>query len=383
MGNSGRVDLDPALRERLLQSYPLPKAARYARWRALLAVGLLPLVMLAELDRELVLQDQEGARAALGIDVFLVCAIATDLVRRSPRHPTATGLAFAGAFARFLLLIVPQCGRAAHPLFYTGAVLALAASTAVFVLSPTPSSVAKHLRGALSLGLPRRADTSGASPVPFVLYAIAVAAAFPLLLQLIRRSRMPIVPQVLLFVGLAALLPWLGRRLLAPERVRPHPSPRATEIAGATTSGLVMAFGLVRGGQHLLDAYAYSRRCADAGGFETSWLHRFLDAQRHERAPATTHVSGWTFFLVTALLAPLAEELIYRRLLQQTLRERLRPAWAIGVSSTMFGLAHVFVYAVSNWQTILLGVAFGLAYEEAGLAASVATHVLWNLWLKL
>src|SRR5262249_26727143 len=127
---------------------------------------------------------------------------------------------------------------------------------------------------------------------------------------------------------------------------------------------------------------AYARRCADPIAFEASGLHRFLEVQRHERAPATFHASGWTFFVLTTLLAPLAEELIYRRLLQQTLRERLRPWLAIGISSTMFGLAHVFVYVAAIWQTVLLGLAFGLAFEEAGLAASVATHVLWNLWLK-
>src|SRR5436190_15042872 len=152
MEHGGRVDLDPSLRERLLEAYPLPKASRYAQWRGFLGVGLVPLAMLAELDRELVLQDQEGARAALGIDVFLLFAIATDLARRSPRHPTATGLAFAGVFARFLLLIVPQCGGPTHPLFYAGAAAALTASVAVFVLSPTPSLVARHLRSALSLG---------------------------------------------------------------------------------------------------------------------------------------------------------------------------------------------------------------------------------------
>jgi len=381
MGNTGRVDLDPALRARLLEAYPLPKAARYARWRGLLAIGLLPLIMLAELDRELVLQGQEGARAALGIDVFLLFAIASDLARRNPRHPTATGLAFTGVFARFLLLIVAQCGRAL-PLFYLGAGVALASAMAVFVLSPTPSLVARHLRGALSLGLPHREDSRRASPTGFLLYALAVAAAFPLLLQLIKRTKLPLVPQILIFVGLAAVLPWLGRRLLAPERTRARPAPSAAAIAGATTSGLVMAFALIRGGQHLLDAYAYSRRCVDEGGYDASLLHRFLEAQRLERIPAGALSSGWTLFLATALLAPLAEELIYRRLLQQTLRERLGPGLAIGISSTMFGLAHVFVYVVSNWQTVLLGIAFGLAYEEAGLAASVATHVLWNLWLK-
>jgi membrane protease YdiL (CAAX protease family) len=383
MGRGGRVDLDPAVRERLLTAYPLPKAVRYARWRALLGIGLLPLIMLAELDRELVLQDQEGARSALGIDVFLVFAIASDLARRRPRHPTATGLAFAGVFARFLLLIVPQCGGAVHPLLYLGAATALVSTIGVFALSPTPGSILRHLRSSLSLGLPRQDHVRAASPVPFLLYAIAVAAAFPLLLQLIRRTRLAIVPQVLLFVGLAVILPWLGRKVLAPERARPRPTVLATEIAGATTSGLVLAFSLVRGAQHLLDAYAYARRCADPSGFEASAVHRFLEAQRHERGPTGVHAAGWTFFLVTALLAPLAEELVYRRLLQQTLRERLPPAPAIGISAIMFGLAHIFVYVVSNWQTMLLGVAFGLAYEEAGLAASVATHVLWNLWLKL
>jgi membrane protease YdiL (CAAX protease family) len=70
-------------------------------------------------------------------------------------------------------------------------------------------------------------------------------------------------------------------------------------------------------------------------------------------------------------------------LVQQALRRRLARRTAIGLASVLFGLAHLLVYQTAVYQTILLGLSFGLAYESAGILASILTHMLWNLWLIL
>ena len=48
-----------------------------------------------------------------------------------------------------------------------------------------------------------------------------------------------------------------------------------------------------------------------------------------------------------------------------------------------FGIAHLGIYRVAIYQTFLLGIAFGVAFEEGGLMASMVTHALWNLYLLL
>ena len=109
---------------------------------------------------------------------------------------------------------------------------------------------------------------------------------------------------------------------------------------------------------------------------------QFIDAERVETSPARRHPATLTFLLATAVLAPLAEELVYRRFLQRALRERLAAHWAIGISAAIFGAAHVFVYVFTAWQTVLLGIAFGVAFESGGLLAAIGAHLVWNLWLS-
>jgi membrane protease YdiL (CAAX protease family) len=45
----------------------------------------------------------------------------------------------------------------------------------------------------------------------------------------------------------------------------------------------------------------------------------------------------------------------------------------------VFGIAHVGIYQLALYQTVLLGVAFGIAYAEGGLLAAFTVHAAWNL----
>jgi hypothetical protein len=83
------------------------------------------------------------------------------------------------------------------------------------------------------------------------------------------------------------------------------------------------------------------------------------------------------------LVIPIAEELVYRGLVQHALRRRLTRRIAIGLSALLFGIAHVVVFPNAVYQTVLLGLSFGLAYERAGILASILVHMLWNLWLSI
>jgi hypothetical protein len=33
------------------------------------------------------------------------------------------------------------------------------------------------------------------------------------------------------------------------------------------------------------------------------------------------------------------------------------------------------------WQAVLLGIGFGVAFEEGGLVCAVVVHAVWNLYL--
>jgi membrane protease YdiL (CAAX protease family) len=362
------------------------KAARYARLRGALYLGLLPVLMIAELDRELVVHGRDGAVAALCIDIFLALAIAVDLGRRRPRHPRATALAFFATGARFALLVMLRCFRGVHPLFYVGALAAASAGIATLFLSPEPAEITSHSSDTLATSASER---SPHRPRPLdIAFAVLVAVAFPVWLYLVRRSGLGLAPQAALFLGFALFFPWLGAVIArrgstdGPPRVAEGSRPSPPRIVGAVVASLVLAFSLVRGSQHLLDTTAYAQRCANPQAYASSSVRHFIDAERVETNPARRRASTLSFVLATAILAPVAEELVYRRFLQKILRRRLSAPHAIGISAAIFGVAHLFVYVFTAWQTVLLGVAFGSAFESGGIVAAIAAHMVWNLWLS-
>jgi membrane protease YdiL (CAAX protease family) len=94
-----------------------------------------------------------------------------------------------------------------------------------------------------------------------------------------------------------------------------------------------------------------------------------------------------TLFIVFAtIVAPVAEELLFRATMFRYLRTRI-PRWiALFVPGTIFALLHV------NWQTpaleglpsllplITLAVIFSIAYERTGqIATAIVAHSLFNM----
>jgi membrane protease YdiL (CAAX protease family) len=104
-----------------------------------------------------------------------------------------------------------------------------------------------------------------------------------------------------------------------------------------------------------------------------------LERQGGEIARGVASARTQIFVLVLAVaLVPVVEERVFRGMLQRALRSRTTPARAIAASSSVFTLAHLGVYRAALHQTFLVGLAFGAAYEEAGIIAAIIAHALYN-----
>jgi len=88
-----------------------------------------------------------------------------------------------------------------------------------------------------------------------------------------------------------------------------------------------------------------------------------------------------TFFGILWVVA-LSEEFFFRGLLQRWLEEWTGfPILAIGIASTLFGLAHLGYGHFPNWDMVLIaavmGVFYGLAYRQGGgVRAAMVAHAL-------
>lgn len=88
----------------------------------------------------------------------------------------------------------------------------------------------------------------------------------------------------------------------------------------------------------------------------------------------------WVFAAGNLLNTCIAEELLFRGLLQRQLQKRLAPLLALAVAAVLFGLAHL----AGGWAYVgvatLAGVVYGLAYYFTGRVAwAVLAHWLLNL----
>lgn len=397
------LDRNARLREVLLRAFPLERAVRFSRIRFALFSGMVPMLLLVLLDAELFRVGHEGALAALAVDVLTVAVVAVDLARPFPRHPHITAAAFGAVGLRFMHLAATRCDAGPNSWLLSFGSLALVCCVVMLIVAPSPRAMADHVRSALAMAPPTRLPTRK-SPEFFryIFYAIAAAALLPALLWLLRFSEMSLSLQLLAFLGFALVVPYVGRVLVGRD-VPAHrdsvtgalgiplafhrPSLRVTlrALSRATTvaiASLVLSFALVRGSQSAIEAVARTQQCFAAQDSPPPALQRLLDAQRTE-APVPGLPKAPSWLLLTVLVVPIAEELVYRGLVQHALRRRLKRRVAIGLSALLFGIAHVVVFPNAVYQTVLLGLSFGFAYERAGILASILVHVLWNLWLSI
>ncbi|MEO7109435.1 MAG: CPBP family intramembrane glutamic endopeptidase, partial [Polyangiaceae bacterium] len=156
---------------------------------------------------------------------------------------------------------------------------------------------------------------------------------------------------------------------------------RSNTIA-AILLGVALTATLTGGVHYFVDAAAHVVECMRtvASASATRFIARESTEVTRNVREAQRDIA---FFMMTVIIAPLVEERVYRGMLQRRLRERFGPRRAIALAAAVFGIAHLGIYRVAIYQTVLLGVAFGIAFEEGGLIASIVTHALWNLYLLL
>lgn len=87
----------------------------------------------------------------------------------------------------------------------------------------------------------------------------------------------------------------------------------------------------------------------------------------------------WLLFLTVGVLAPVAEELVFRGLVFRRMKDWMKPGAAIVLSSLIFGLYHgnmvQFLYAT------LMGMILAVIYHRTGtLWTSILAHITANLW---
>lgn len=87
----------------------------------------------------------------------------------------------------------------------------------------------------------------------------------------------------------------------------------------------------------------------------------------------------WLLFLVIGVLAPVAEELLFRGLIFRRMKDWMKPGIAIFISALFFGAYHgnmvQFIYAS------LMGILMAVIYHRTGtLWTSILAHAVANLW---
>ena len=112
------------------------------------------------------------------------------------------------------------------------------------------------------------------------------------------------------------------------------------------------------------------------------WLGTlFPDYHEHSMLTALREVgAGWKALVVfsTVVLAPVVEEIVYRGLLQSTLRNYFRGPWpTVLLASALFAAMHMNPHAFP--ALFALGVVLGYNYERTGrLLAPMLIHALFN-----
>jgi membrane protease YdiL (CAAX protease family) len=349
-----------AVRDAFAAEHPIPSLSTYRRQRTALAVSALPaLAMLLELDREIV-RTLTGGR--LVIDLLLIAWPVFELSRKTPRMPRVAATCMAAIALRWAIVVTKLCGHRVHPLTWVALVLSIVAAT-MWLLVPSRERVTIELFSKLGVARPD-APTPPSSAT--VVAAIACAAGPPLFLHL---GLGPTISAVAI-VAFAAAAPFLLRHF---GHVTP---PRAQVLLGIAT-GLALTTAAVSVGRQFFDVGAELARCVGRLDQETR-LARSAESLELVRAVERVRASGLLVFM-TALVFPFAEERIYRGILQDVLVRKYGERFGIFAAAMAFGVAHLGVYEVALYQTVLLGIGFGVAYAEGGLIASFVVHAVWNV----
>jgi membrane protease YdiL (CAAX protease family) len=377
---------DGRLRDALAAGLPAgPSLRGWARTRiAILALGVAPALMLLELDRELVSggAGSAGSPARLAMDAALVAWIVYELTRKTPRVLAAATVALASFALRWALVAARLCGVGLHPALWAAIALAFGAAGLALARGPSRRRVVLELLD--RLGIPRLEALSAQLPpiAPGALVAAAsvAAAGLPLALLAMRHAGRGVGAETAVFVAYGAIVPAVVTRRFDPARGARRADREgltAGRIALAFAAGLVLAAALAGAAHAFFDTGAELARCTGRLDAETRRLLA-REAEEIRRSVEAARASGW-LVATTVLVVPIVEERVYRGLLMDVLVRKYGAAYGLFASAVVFGVAHTGSYDVALYQTVLLGVAFGVAYAEGGIVAAIAAHAAWNV----
>lgn len=360
---------DAELRENFATAFELPSIRRYVSVRGLAWAGLLPVLALAELDREV--GAIEGAAAFVRALVGLLVAvwIARELLRPVPRHPRAIAALYFGAAARLVAISARHCAKGAGLVAVIAPLLALASGAALVLLAPSRRAVVQGILA--ELGLPETRPSLRTAPLAAPL---VVAVLLPVLLFGTMHAGLGLFAQAALFAVYATVAPFAIRF----PRSAPFPVRSMLASAGAA---FVLTLGLASAGHFSVQSASAIARCMNPERWATSFWRTLASTESLTLAHPRTTAERVLLLVMTVLFVPWAEERIYRGVLQRALTARFGSRVGIALSASSFGLAHLGVYRSALWQAVLLGVGFGVAFEEGGMVCAVIVHAVWNLYL--
>jgi membrane protease YdiL (CAAX protease family) len=381
------LEHDAPLRDDMAKAIAVPSLTAWSRARfVVLALTAVPLLLLVELDRELVSKQLLGPGRLL-VDLLLAAYVVFELTRRTPRMPAVAGAAMLAVSMRWFLVATRMCGSGVHPAVWAAAALSVGAAFAILARAPSRARVALELLA--KLGITRteanavKAKAVVMPPGALLLAAAAAAAGLPLVLYVLRRSGAGVWVQAAAFVAYGLIVPAIvlhrDPRNVAQVAQVSRSDTRTTVIRVllAIVLGLVLTASLLHGSHQFFDAGGELARCT---GRLDDATRRLLAAEATELSRRVAWVRASTaLVLMTTAVMPLAEERIYRGLLMNVLVRKYGFTYGLFASSLAFGVAHVGVYELALYQTVLLGIGFGLAYAEGGLVAAFVVHAVWNL----
>lgn len=371
------VEEDARVRDVLARAFAVPALRSNARTRlAIAAFAVLPALSLVAIDV------RATSTARVVVDLVLALYVAFELSRPTPRRPIIAALALLAIALRWSSFIARLCAKDLPWLVLAAPVALFIAAAIALARLPSPSRVALELLDKVGVSRTQAREVThpvtpdGSPSGPLVGFALVAAIALPALLHFMRRSGTDLAAQAVVFVAYAALVPWGARRLAsssAPAQIDP------TKILWGICAGFAITAAIMTAARSFIDTGTAFAICVDRLDFEA---RAFAAKEQTEMASAVMRVKASALlFGLTAVVFPLAEERVYRGLLQATLVRKYGTTYGVFAAAVVFGVAHVGVYQIGLYQTVLLGIAFGLAYVEGGIVAAIVVHASWNLVL--
>ena len=204
---------------------------------------------------------------------------------------------------------------------------------------------------------------------------LAFTGALPLLAWQMREHHASLYVQSVLLGLLAIAAPRVVRRVS--HRTTTEPRINVLDTFVVIVAGLTLTAALLYGIHQFFDAGAELMRCTNRLDRAAQKIIA-LEASELATRIAAIRASA-PLVVLTVGIVPLVEEQIYRGLFMNLLTKRYGFGYGLFASSLVFGFAHYGVYEIALYQTVILGVAFGITFAEGGLVAAFVVHAVWNL----